>query len=72
MYLNLRHSSASALQDILREAIESVVDRTALTDEINAEKQDSQFLAGVRRTVRKMLIETIDDIEFDDEEGDDE
>ncbi len=43
------------LQDIVRAAIEGVIDREAFDAEIAAERQDAKFLAGVRRTVADTL-----------------
>ena len=52
------------LQRIVREAIESVIDRAALTAEIEAERADAAFLAGVRRTLRNCLIESLPDLDL--------
>ncbi len=60
------------LQRIVRDAIESVIDRDALDAEIEAERADSVFLEGVRRTVRESLIESLPDVEINEDEGDDE
>lgn len=54
------------LQDILREAIEAVVDREALDAEIAAEKQDAAHLELIRRRVREALA----DIDLSDEDSD--
>jgi hypothetical protein len=47
--------SPELLQQVVREAIESVIDRDAYTAEINAERKDAAFLEGVRRTVADSL-----------------
>jgi ParB-like chromosome segregation protein Spo0J len=44
-----------ALQQIVREGIEAVIDPGALSGEIAAERQDAAFLEGVRRTVAETL-----------------
>ena len=56
------------LQQITRQAIESVIDRAALQGAIDAEKKDSVFLEGVRRRVRDALT----GIDFDSGEQDDD
>jgi hypothetical protein len=43
------------LQRVVREAIEAVIDRDALSAEIAAERRDAAFLEGVRRTVQEAL-----------------
>ena len=43
------------LQQIVREAIEGVMDRAAFEAEIAAEREDAGFLEGVRRTVCETL-----------------
>jgi hypothetical protein len=43
------------LQQIVRSAIEGVIDRPAFAAEIAAEREDAAFLAGVRRTVTEAL-----------------
>ncbi len=62
----------AALQQILRDTIENIIDKDALTAEIEEEKQDAQFLEGVRRTARKALVETVDDLELDDDDFEEE
>ncbi|MBI3839790.1 MAG: ParB N-terminal domain-containing protein [Planctomycetia bacterium] len=56
--------SPEALQEILRSTIESVIDRSALDEEIEAEKADAAHLEGIRRTVREALA----DIDLGDDE----
>ena len=53
----------TALQKIVRRAIESVIDRAATGAEIEAEKRDAHFHAGLRRTVRDCLAEALPDLE---------
>jgi ParB-like chromosome segregation protein Spo0J len=53
------------LQEILREAIEAVIDRDALDAEIEAEKQDAAHLEAIRRRVRDALA----DVELADDEA---
>jgi hypothetical protein len=43
------------LQQIVREAVDSVLDIEAFNAELEAEKSDSVFLEGVRQTVRRTL-----------------
>ncbi len=43
------------LQHILRRAIDSVLDTKAFNAEVDREKEDATFLAGVRRTVQQLL-----------------
>lgn len=43
------------LQDIVREAILSVIDVDAYNDEVDREHEDAKFLEGVRRTVREAV-----------------
>ena len=50
------------LQQIVRQTIESVIDREALAFEIEAERKDAHFLAGVRNTVNSVLR----DIDFEE------
>ncbi len=55
------------LQQIVREAIESVIDRDALSAEIDAERADAAFLASVRQRVCESLAwmsleDTCDDV----------
>ena len=50
------------LQQIVREAIEGVMDRAAFEAEIAAEREDAGFLEGVRRTV----CETLRGIDLED------
>src|SRR5206468_3624704 len=45
----------SALQQILRESIDSVLDIDAFNRELAQEKQDAAYLDGVRRTVNSTL-----------------
>ncbi len=49
------------LQTLLRDAIDSVIDIEAFNSEIDAEREDSAFLQGVRRTVHAALA----DLEID-------
>lgn len=49
------------LQSILQETIDSVIDIEAFNHEIDQEKQDAAFLEGTRRTVQRVLAETIHD-----------
>ncbi len=49
-------------QQIVRQTIESVIDREALAFEIEAERKDAHFLAGVRNTVNSVLR----DIDFEE------
>jgi hypothetical protein len=64
------------LQQIVREAIEGVIDRAAYAAEIEAEKADAAFLEGVRRTVHGTLADMDlggddeGDSDTDDEEAD--
>ena len=50
------------LQAILRQHIEAVIDRDAFDAEIEAERRDAKFLAGVRNTVNDVLS----DIDFEE------
>jgi hypothetical protein len=43
------------LQAELRQAIDAVIDRAAFNAELDREKQDAAYLAGVRATVHKTL-----------------
>jgi hypothetical protein len=51
------------LQQLVREAVEWVIDRHAFTDEVEAERDDAAFLAGVRRAVVDVLQDV--DMEVD-------
>jgi hypothetical protein len=45
----------AALQGILREAIDGVIDREAFNAELTTEKRDAAFLAGIRQRVATTL-----------------
>jgi ParB-like chromosome segregation protein Spo0J len=47
----------AALQQILRDAIDAVIDRDAFNAELDSEKQDAAHLEAVRRTVHRCLLE---------------
>ena len=53
-----------SLQDILREAIDSVIDIEAFNAEVDAEHDDAVFLAAVRRTVHDALA-GVDELELE-------
>jgi ParB-like chromosome segregation protein Spo0J len=48
------------LQKILRDAIDSVIDRKAFNKELDAEKQDAHFLAGVRQRALSALAGVVE------------
>ena len=52
-----------ALQVILRESIDAVIDTEAFNKELDAEESDAAYLQGVRNTVHKSLAE----LDFDQE-----
>jgi hypothetical protein len=56
------------LQDIVRQAILSVIDVDAYNDEAGREREDARFLAGVRKTVREAITGIIPEAEDDPEE----
>jgi len=49
--------SVEQLQDELTDAIESVIDRDALNEELKAEKEYAAYLAGLRKAAQKMLAD---------------
>jgi hypothetical protein len=51
------HPAPENLQLVLREAIESVIDREALNHEIEAEKEDAAHLDALRRRLQVLLAE---------------
>ncbi len=57
----------AVLQQIVREAIESVIDRDAFDAEVAAERADSVFLAGVRQRVKTFMLENMPDFDSEDE-----
>ena len=52
-----------ALQIILRESIDAVIDTEAFNKELDAEESDAAYLQGVRNAVHKSLAE----LDFDQE-----
>ena len=59
------------LQEILTEAIESVLDMEAFNQEVESEQTDASWLSGVRRTVLQTLREADLEIDFDEDDEDD-
>jgi ParB-like nuclease domain len=51
----------AVLQQCLRDAIESVIDRAAFDGEVAAEREDARYLAGVRRQATNALAGIVED-----------
>jgi hypothetical protein len=54
------------LQDILREAIDSVIDIDAFNVEVRQEREDAAELANIRRRIKATLMDQIGDIDMED------
>ena len=49
------------LQELLEDAIDRVIDKAAFDAELDAEKRDAAFLAGVHWRVHEVLAESTND-----------